>query len=82
MVYFIACIIAGLRLALGRQVNVRVVPTGQAIEESVHLAHEIYNRVFRKVPEQVKSSMLANRTRVEITLSGCSTSLTISASTL
>jgi hypothetical protein len=35
-------------------VNVRVVPTRQAIEESVDLAHEVYNRVFRKVPEKVK----------------------------
>jgi hypothetical protein len=34
-------------------VNVRVVPTGVAIDESVELAHEIYNRVFRKVPERV-----------------------------
>jgi hypothetical protein len=29
------CLIAGLRLARERQVNVRVVPTGKAIEESV-----------------------------------------------
>jgi hypothetical protein len=29
-------------------VNVRVVPTGEAIEGSVDLAHEIFNRVFRK----------------------------------
>jgi ABC-type arginine transport system permease subunit len=26
---------------------------GKAIEESVDLAHEIYNRIFRKVPERV-----------------------------
>jgi hypothetical protein len=32
-----------------RQVNVRVVPTSRAIEESVDL--EIFNRVFRKVPD-------------------------------
>jgi DNA-binding protein len=32
----------------------RVVPTGHAIEEAVDLAHEIYNRVFRKVPEKLK----------------------------
>jgi hypothetical protein len=54
MVYLGACLIAGIRLARERQVNVRVVPTRQAIEESVDLAHEIFNRVFRKVPEQVK----------------------------
>lgn len=54
MIYLGACLIAGIRLARERQVNVRVVPTGQAIEESVDLAHEIFNRVFRKVPEQVK----------------------------
>ena len=36
-----------------RQVNVRVVPTGKAIEESVDLAYEIFNRVFRRVPERM-----------------------------
>lgn len=50
MVYLGACLIAGIRLARERQVNIRVVPTGKAIEESVDLAYEIYNRVFRKVP--------------------------------
>jgi hypothetical protein len=54
MIYLGACLIAGIRLARERQVNIRVVPTSQAIEESVDLAHEIFNRVFRKVPEQVK----------------------------
>jgi len=54
MVYLGACLIAGIRLARERQVNVRVVPTRQAIEESVDLAHEVYNQVFRKVPEKVK----------------------------
>lgn len=54
MIYLGACLIAGIRLARERQVNVRVVPTRQAIEESVELAHEIFNNVFRKVPEKVK----------------------------
>jgi hypothetical protein len=54
MIYLGACLIAGIRLARERQVNVRVVPTRQAIEESVDLAHEIYKQVFRKVPEKVK----------------------------
>jgi hypothetical protein len=53
LVYLGACIIAGLRLARERQVNVRVVPTSHAIDESVDLAHEIFNRVFRKVPDRV-----------------------------
>ena len=53
LVYLGACLIAGIRLARERQVNVRVVPTGHAIDESVDLAHEIFNRVFRKVPERV-----------------------------
>jgi hypothetical protein len=52
MVYLGACLIAGIRLARERQVNTRVIPTTAAIEESVELAHEIYNRVFRKVPQQ------------------------------
>jgi hypothetical protein len=54
MVYLGACLIAGIRLARERQVNVRVVPTRQAIDESVELAFEIFNKVFRKVPEKVK----------------------------
>ena len=54
MIYLGACLIAGIRLAREWQVNVRVVPTRQAIEESVDLAHEVYNQVFRKVPEKVK----------------------------
>ena len=54
MIYLGACLIAGVRLARERQVNVRVVPTSQAIDESVDLAHEIYNRVFRKAPAQVE----------------------------
>ena len=54
MIYLGACLIAGIRLARERQVNVRVVPTRQAIDESVELAHEVFNKVFRKVPEKVK----------------------------
>ena len=54
MVYLGACLIAGIRLARERQVNVRVVPTGKAIEESVDLAYEVFNRVFRRVPENMK----------------------------
>jgi hypothetical protein len=46
--------IAGIRLAREKQVNVRVIPTRHAIDESVELADEIFNRVFRKVPERMK----------------------------
>jgi hypothetical protein len=53
MVYLGACLIAGMRLAREKQVNVRVIPTIQAIEESVDLAHEVYNRVFRRVPDRL-----------------------------
>ncbi len=53
MIYLGACLIAGIRLARERQVNTQVIPTRHAIEESVDLAHEIFNRVFRKVPEKV-----------------------------
>lgn len=53
LIYLGACIIAGLRLARERQVNVRVVPTSNAIEESIDLSHEIFNRVFRRVPEKM-----------------------------
>lgn len=54
MIYLGACLIAGIRLARERQVNVRVVPTRQAIDESVELAFEVFNKVFRKAPEKVK----------------------------
>jgi hypothetical protein len=54
MVYLGACMIAGIRLAREKQVHVRVVPTSAAIDESVDLAYEIYNRVFRKVPEGIQ----------------------------
>jgi hypothetical protein len=37
-----------------RQVNMRVMPTGKAIEESVDLAYEIFDRSFRKVPERIR----------------------------
>jgi hypothetical protein len=53
MIYLGACLIAGIRLAREKQVNVRVIPTSAAINESVDLAHEIFNRVFRKVPERI-----------------------------
>jgi hypothetical protein len=54
LVYLGACIIAGLRLARERQVNVRVVPTSNAIEEPIDLSYEIYNRVLRKVPDRLE----------------------------
>jgi hypothetical protein len=54
LIYMGACMIASIRLAREKQVNVRVIPTSHAIDESVELAHEIFNRVFRKVPERMK----------------------------
>jgi hypothetical protein len=56
MIYLGACLIAGIRLARQSQVNVRVIPTRTAIEESVDLAQEIYNRVFHKVHERVNQT--------------------------
>ena len=54
LIYFGACIIAGLRLARERQVSVRVIPTSHAIDESCDLTHEIFSRVFRKVPQRME----------------------------
>jgi hypothetical protein len=54
LIYMGACMIAGIRLAREKQVNVRVIPTSHAIDESVELAHEIFNRVFRKVPKKIE----------------------------
>ena len=53
LVYLGACIIAGMRLARASQVNVRVIPTGTAIDESIELSHEIFCRVFRRVPAKL-----------------------------
>lgn len=53
LVYIGACLTAGIRLARERQVNIRVSPTGHAIDESVELAHEVYNKVFRRVPVRI-----------------------------
>jgi hypothetical protein len=54
LIYLGACLIAGIRLAREKQVNHRVIPTSNAIDESVDLAHEIFNRVFRKVPRAIE----------------------------
>ena len=54
MVYLGACLIAGIRLAREKQVNVRVIPTSAAIDESIDLAREIFDRVFRKVPVKLQ----------------------------
>ena len=51
MVYLGVCLIAGIRLAREKQVNHRVLPISHAIDESVDLAYEIFNGVFRKVPD-------------------------------
>lgn len=53
MIYLGACLIAGIRLAREKQVNIRVIPTRTAVEESVTLAHEVYCHVFRLVPEKI-----------------------------
>ena len=56
MVYLGACLIAGIRLAREKQVNVRVARTGNAIEDSVELAYEVYSRVFRGVPTELNKN--------------------------
>lgn len=53
LAYLGACLIVGMRLACERQVNVRVIPAIHAIEESVDLANEIFNKVFSKVPDHL-----------------------------
>jgi hypothetical protein len=65
MIYLGACLIAGIRLARNKQVNVQVVPTSVAIEESVDLAYEIYNRVFRKVPERLMEKLFSDCMSIE-----------------
>ena len=47
LIYMGACMIAGIRLAREKQVNGKVIPTIHAIEESVDLANEIFNRVSK-----------------------------------
>jgi hypothetical protein len=43
-----------MRLAREKQVNTRVIPTSHAIDESVDVAPEILNRVFRNAPEKIR----------------------------
>jgi len=59
LVYLGACIVAGLRLVREKQVSARVLPTICAIDESVEFAHEIVNKVFRKVPEKGSDSVVS-----------------------
>ena len=40
-------------LLAARLFIVWMVPTGKAIEESVDLAYEIFNRMFRRVPDKL-----------------------------
>lgn len=56
LVYLGACLIAGVRLARESQVNIRVIPTSQAIDESVDLARSIFDRVFRRVHERIEKT--------------------------
>jgi uncharacterized protein (TIGR02391 family) len=59
--------IAGIRLAREQQVTARVVPTSKAIEESADLAHEIFNRMFRRVSEAQRR---ADELRTDLTTRG------------
>ena len=53
MVYLGACMIAGIRLAREKQVNTRVIPISNAIDESVELAEDIYIRVFTRTAKKM-----------------------------
>jgi hypothetical protein len=53
VVYLGACLIAGIRLAREKQVNVRVIPTIHAIDESVELAFDIFVRVFSRSAQKI-----------------------------
>jgi hypothetical protein len=49
MIYLGACLLRAYGWPGSSQVTVRVIPTGYAIDESVDLAREIFNRVFRRI---------------------------------
>ena len=57
LVYLGACVIAGLRLAREKQVNVRVVPTSHAIEKSIDMSFELFTRVYRKAARVVREKV-------------------------
>jgi hypothetical protein len=62
LVYLGACIIAGLRLARERQVNVRVIPTQTAISESVgHVSIDTTN-IYAEVDLKRKAEILEHST--------------------
>jgi hypothetical protein len=46
-------LIAGIRLAREKQVSVRVLPTIHAIDESIDLAHELFNQGVLEVRQQL-----------------------------
>jgi hypothetical protein len=50
LIYLGACLIAGIRLARNSQVNMRVIPDSHAVDESIAMAREIFDRVFKKAP--------------------------------
>ena len=54
LVFLGACLIAGLRLAREKQVHTGVIPTSQAIDESINVSYEIFVRVFRKVGREIQ----------------------------
>ncbi len=60
MVYLGACLIAGIRLAREKQVNVCVAPTSHAIDESVDLAYDIFIKVFSRSAEKITGKESSN----------------------
>jgi hypothetical protein len=48
--YLGAGVIAEMRLAREKQVSMRVSPRSIAVDESVDLAHEVFNRVYSTAP--------------------------------
>jgi len=48
LIYLGACLIAGMRLARERQADPKGLQVRAAIDQSIDLSHEIFNRVFRK----------------------------------
>jgi hypothetical protein len=54
LVYLGTGVVARLKLAGEQQVNLKVVPTSTATEESVDAAHELFYRGLRMTPERPK----------------------------
>jgi hypothetical protein len=57
LIYMAACTIAGIRLARESQINPRVIPTADAIEQCAVLAIELFQQIFGHAPDVIDETI-------------------------